>query len=239
LWRLFEYALLSHAQGVYYPSMQAKNMMDFVSPHDPFTERPNPVPVDTDAITLSYVVSCQRILKKYKDYTLETDRVEDVGIVTVFEVPLRVLAHDGSYLHILVGGSRCDRFGSDDLIDLIVSVIEHEPDGTARSGYMYTINDNVVTRSSVPDDIGETTDEHFSLIGLYDFQDEISAMLESDDLHVAHEAEEVHREVEQAVLLAEASREIGLDDLPVAYEEVEKLGQLLSRAVPFFDGTQE
>lgn len=215
--------------------MQAGDRLSFVEPFS-LDDRKE---ITTGAMTETlrfFLEMCGRLLETHADAVETTEVLEESGFVTVFELSLRVLAEDGSYLHVLVFGHK----QASALLDLGVSVIEHEPTGRYISGYQYVAEGTEVRRSSTRSASSESDDDetdtevlHFSVIDLYAAREELHDIEQSGDEEARREATETWSGVLEESQFDEWEEEMGFDNQPIDKDELEKVAKVIVSAELF------
>jgi len=212
--------------------MQAGDKLDFVKPFDPLVERQNLTPEIRETAILAFVTLCADTMTKFEGDIQSAERFDELGFITGFELSLRSVAKDGSYLHISIFGNR-DEEG---LVDLGCSVIEHDDEGNYCGGYMYMIDDEGVLRSKSRDeseDDDEDKKSHFNFLEIYEWGNELVDMESSDDESDRLRAAEIRAEVEQDALFDALEEEMGYDRQPVGVDEITQLHRILQDVILF------
>ena len=217
--------------------MQAGDRLAFIRPFNETTEqRELKRDVLSDEMTL-FIKICNQLLQRFYD-TIETREVlEQIGFVTAFELSLSVPCSDDSYLHVLVFGHS----QGDDLLEIGISVIEHEAEGKFMGGYMYLIDPEElgVFRSTVGRSDADRDEDpaiqnlHFSILDTYSEKDHLIELELSDDDEDRREAQKVRDELDREIELARMEKDLGYDNLPVDSLELEQLALLLEGATAF------
>jgi len=215
--------------------MQAGDKLTFVEPFDPFLKRPGLEPTEQEEALEEFVLTSKRLLDRFDSSVRSVERLDESGFLTVFELSLKVPAPDDSYLHAVIFGHRDD----EGLININLSLIEHDNEAYYRNGYMYTFEDNRILRSSViaDDENEELTDIerkiHFSVFDIYAGRDELTDLELSENEEAIASAKEVRGILDDWIAFDELEKEMGFDALPVTAFEVKQLDALLRDAIAF------
>jgi hypothetical protein len=218
--------------------MQAGDRLSlFVEPFDVTAENKE-VTQDRSTEAMAFFLElCGQLLATYKDEVRTIEVLEESGFVMVFEVSLRVPFDDGSYLHVLIFGHKQGTA----ILDLGISVIEHDPEGNYGSGYMYDTEQYDVLRSVVHADDNETEDDdescdpksHFSILDIYSLKGQLADLELSEDEELREAGKETRTMLEERVQFDAWEEEMGFDHQPVSKQELEQLAELLGAAVSF------
>lgn len=163
-------------------------MIGFIEPINVFSNQDEENEKDRERAEERFINLCFSLLYAFPDNAQEYTIFEGEDIVTIHEIPLCIIARDGSSLHILPYGHHNDE---QDYHDVGIAVVEHAPSGKVIDGYVYSFDPDQNPRklSRVPikfDDENSpqrSTVTRFSVIDMYQKRDEL-VLLEANDRYV-------------------------------------------------------
>ncbi len=189
--------------------MQAGDKLKFIDGSDS-TQRPPLTDEHYVAARAFLHEICEVLFTRFDTQLRSKTYGTDSDTLVITELPLRLAADDGSYLHVVIF---CDDSGNND-VTYNVSIFEHAESGSYIRGHIYLEgSDDTLTRTDLPPELGEEGKNvgwHFSALEFYDGVEEqaerMAAGEYTEEIDDEESFEDVDNELEGLMLEKAAVR---------------------------------
>lgn len=208
--------------------MQAGESLSFVVFPDELAVKPEQPEDEKELVKTAFGYAFNRLMRNNTEH-FNWKPVDDRVVI---EGSFQVLYSDGSYIH-LVAYRHSD---SEGLLDLGVSVAEHDEEGNYRRGYLFEMDNDGVTCGQHHASGDEGEDEakfHFSVLAMYDNKAEIETLLLSENPEEKAVAEDGWRAIHEAAKIGQYEKELGFSIVRPTLEDIAALQALMQNAIPF------
>jgi hypothetical protein len=214
--------------------MQAGESLSFITLPDELSVPEVQSDEEKEMVFDRFTTLVKSLMARYPEEFESLETLEESGIVTVVEGSFQMLFSDGSYLHLVAYAHKDD----EGLLDLGLSIAEHNEEGVYSQGYLYELSGSEVFYTAHPssdeqDEDDTAAEQHFSVIGLYRHSLELYANQFSADETVRSEARAEWEYMNESAQLGQMERDLGFSRRNADLEDIEKIETLVMMASPF------